>query len=58
MVQGQPGENSLRDLISKVTRAKWTGGVTQLIEHRLCKHEAMSSNLSLRNNGFKISDRH
>jgi hypothetical protein len=30
--------------ISKITRAKWTGGVTQVIEYLLCKREALSSN--------------
>jgi hypothetical protein len=28
----------------KITRAKWTGDVTQAVEHLLCKHEALSSN--------------
>jgi hypothetical protein len=32
-------ENSLGDLISLITRAKWTGGVAQVIESLLCKHE-------------------
>jgi hypothetical protein len=26
-------ENRLRDPISKITRAKWTGGVFQVVEH-------------------------
>jgi hypothetical protein len=30
--------------IPKITRAKWTGGVTQALEHLPCKHEALSSN--------------
>jgi hypothetical protein len=32
---------SSRDSISKITRAKWTGGVTQAVEHLLCKQEAL-----------------
>jgi hypothetical protein len=28
------------------TRAKWTGGVAQAVEHLLCKQEALSSNPS------------
>jgi hypothetical protein len=32
MVQGQPWENSSRDPISKITKAKWTEGVGQAIE--------------------------
>jgi hypothetical protein len=36
----------LRDPILKITRAKWTGGVAQAVEHLLCKCKALSSNLS------------
>jgi hypothetical protein len=25
---------------------KWTGGVAHVVEHLVCKHEALSSNLS------------
>jgi hypothetical protein len=32
--------------ISKITRAKWTGGVAQKVESLLCKHKALSSNTS------------
>jgi hypothetical protein len=32
--------NSLQVSISKITRAKWTGGVAQSIECLLCNHEA------------------
>jgi hypothetical protein len=41
--------NSLGDEtpISKITRAKWTGSVAQVVEKLLCKHEALSSNSSL-----------
>jgi hypothetical protein len=37
-VTGQPKQ--VRDPISKITRAKWTGGSAQRIEHLLCKCEA------------------
>jgi hypothetical protein len=33
-----------QDPISKITRAKWTGGMVQAVEHLLCKCEALSSN--------------
>jgi hypothetical protein len=36
--------NSLQDPISKITRAKWTGGVAQVVQCLLCKCEALSSN--------------
>jgi hypothetical protein len=32
----------LRDPVSKITRAKWSGGVAQAVECLLCKHEAPS----------------
>jgi hypothetical protein len=31
--------------ISKISREKWTGGITQAIECMLCKYESLSSNL-------------
>jgi hypothetical protein len=34
------------DPISEITRAKWTGGVAQVLECLLCKHETLSSNSS------------
>jgi hypothetical protein len=37
---------SLWDPVSKITRAKWTGGMTQVVDHLLCKHEALNSNHS------------
>jgi hypothetical protein len=43
-VQGQPRQISSGDPISKITRAKWTGGAAQAGEHLLCKYEALSSN--------------
>jgi hypothetical protein len=32
--------------MSKITRAKWTGNVTQAVEHLLYKHEALSTNIN------------
>jgi hypothetical protein len=46
MVQGQPRQTVHETPISKITRAKWTGGVTQAVEHLLCKHKTLSSNPS------------
>jgi hypothetical protein len=43
--QGQPGE-IVHEIISKITRTKWTGGVAQEVEHLFCKQEVMSSNTS------------
>jgi hypothetical protein len=34
-----------RDPISKIIKAKWTGGVAQEVEHLFCKCKALSSNL-------------
>jgi hypothetical protein len=42
-VQGQPEQI---DPTSKITRAKWTRGGAQLVQHLLCKSEALSSNQS------------
>jgi hypothetical protein len=36
--------NSSQDPISKITRAKWTEGMSQVVEHLLYKHESLSSN--------------
>jgi hypothetical protein len=33
----------MRDPISKITTAKWTGDVTQVVQHLLCKCKALSS---------------
>jgi hypothetical protein len=38
--------------ISKITRAKWTGGVAHAVESLLCKHKALSSNPSPRERAF------
>jgi hypothetical protein len=49
VVQNQPSQaNSLQDLISNITRAKWTGGVAQVVEQLRCKHEALCSNPNLK----------
>jgi hypothetical protein len=42
--------NRSQDPISKITRAKCTGGVAQVVELLLCKHEALSSKPSPTNN--------
>jgi hypothetical protein len=36
--------NSLREPISKIMRAKWTGSVAPVVEHLLCKPKALCSN--------------
>jgi hypothetical protein len=38
--------NSSWDPISTIARAKWTGGVAQVVVHTLCMNEALSSNPS------------
>jgi hypothetical protein len=43
-IWGQPRQITCETPISKITRAKWTGGVAQTVESLLCKHEAPSSN--------------
>jgi hypothetical protein len=42
-VQGQPGQIVCISKKKKVTRAKWTRGVAQAVEHLLCKCKALSS---------------
>jgi hypothetical protein len=44
MIQGQLGQIVHEIPISKITRAKWTGGVAQAVERLLCKCKALSSN--------------
>jgi hypothetical protein len=39
----------LKDPISKITRAKWSRGVTQTVEFLLSKLKTLSSNPSLTN---------
>jgi hypothetical protein len=34
--------NNLRGQNSKITRVKWTDGMIQVVEHLLCKREALS----------------
>jgi hypothetical protein len=36
-VQSQPGQIVHRTPFSKISRAKWTGGVAQGVEHLLCE---------------------
>jgi hypothetical protein len=50
LVWGQPRQIVQETPISKITRAKWTGGVAQAIELLLCKYEVLSSNPSPKNN--------
>jgi hypothetical protein len=38
--------NSSQVPISKITRAKWAGGVAQAIKYLLCKHKTLNLNLS------------
>jgi hypothetical protein len=44
VVRNQSLASSSQDPISKITRAKWTGGVTQAVECLLYKCKALSSN--------------
>jgi hypothetical protein len=43
--------NSSLDSISKITGAKWTGGVAQGVAHLICNHKALSANPSLEGEG-------
>jgi hypothetical protein len=45
-ILSQPGQIVHETPISKITRAKLTGGVAQEVEWQLCKHKALSSNPS------------
>jgi hypothetical protein len=54
-IQGQQRQIVLVMPISKITRAKWTGGVTQAVEHLLCQHEALNSNPSPTKNNHKTT---
>jgi hypothetical protein len=42
VVQGQPEKIVCETPISKITRAKWTGGLAQAVEHLLYKCETLS----------------
>jgi hypothetical protein len=44
---GPAQANSSGNPISKIIRAKWTGGMAEEGQCLLCKYEALSSNLSL-----------
>jgi hypothetical protein len=44
MIQGQPRQIVHKTPNSKVTRAKWTADVAQVVECLLCKFIALSSN--------------
>jgi hypothetical protein len=46
MVQGQPRQIILETPTSKVTRAKWTGDVAQVVEYLPCKSVTLNSNPS------------
>jgi hypothetical protein len=46
VVQGLPRQIVVRPHLQKITRARWTGGVAQAIEHLLCKCKALISNRS------------
>jgi hypothetical protein len=41
--------NSSRDPIPKITRAKWTEVVAQVVEWTICKHEVVDSNAGSNN---------
>jgi hypothetical protein len=45
-VQDQPRQIALKTPMPKITRAKWTGGVVQVVEHLLCRCRVLSSNSS------------
>jgi hypothetical protein len=45
-VLGQPREILHQTPISKISRAKWAGGVAQVVECLLCKCQALISNFS------------
>jgi hypothetical protein len=47
VVQGQSRQTVLETSISKITSAKWTGGVVQIVECWLYKGKALSSSPSL-----------
>jgi hypothetical protein len=45
-VRGQHGQTGN---LQKTSTAKWNGGMAQAAEYPLCKHKALSSNLSHKN---------
>jgi hypothetical protein len=42
-VQGQPRQIVHKTPISKISTAKWTGSLAQVVERLLCKHEDLNS---------------
>jgi hypothetical protein len=44
-VRGQLGQRVSKTSSPKITRAKWSRGMAQVVECLLCKCEALSSNL-------------
>jgi hypothetical protein len=46
MVGSQTRQIIHKTLIFKQTRARWTEAVAEVVEHLLCKHEALTSNTS------------
>jgi hypothetical protein len=46
VAQGQSGKIVQETPISKITRAKWSGGVARVVDHLLGKCEALNSNPS------------
>jgi hypothetical protein len=52
--QDQSRQIVLETLSPKYLEEKWTGGVAQVAEHLLCKHEALSSNPSSNSNKNSI----
>jgi hypothetical protein len=56
MVPGEPRQIVSETPIPKITRAKWTRGVAQVVENLLCKCETLISNPSPEKK--KINDMH
>jgi hypothetical protein len=56
-VQGQLWQMILETPISKIIRAKWTGGVAQLVECLLSKCKALNSNPSPTEGGERERER-
>jgi hypothetical protein len=46
LVRVQPWQIVYKTLISKITRAKWTEGMDQAVEHLYYEYRALSSNSS------------
>jgi hypothetical protein len=53
-VRGQLKQNSVHNPIYKITRAKWAGGVAQVVECLLCKNEANFKPQSLKRKDKQI----